>query len=59
MAYGAVWVAIGIILDAIITVRFQAEIFGVWQYYAGYALVLLAPWFEYEFQGSGAHPKAV
>jgi hypothetical protein len=59
LGYGAIWAAVGIILDAIISYRFQSNIFSQWQYYLAYALVLLAPWFEYEMQGSGAHPKPV
>jgi len=59
LGYGAVWVAVGIVLDTLISHRFLSNIFGLWQYYIGYALVLFAPWFEYEMQGSGAHPKPI
>ncbi len=43
LSYGITWVIIGVILDAIITMRFNNQIFlskGLW---LGYLLVLLAP----------------
>jgi len=43
LSYGICWVIIGIILDAIITMRYNPQIFlskGLW---LGYLLVLLAP----------------
>ncbi len=59
LGYGAIWAAVGMILDTLISYRLQSNLFGMWQYYLGYALVLLAPWVEYEIQGKGAHTKAV
>jgi hypothetical protein len=59
LGYGLAWAVVGMILDAIISRRFQSNIFGLWEYYFGYALVLLAPWIEYETQGSSAHHKPV
>ncbi len=46
--YGAIWVAIGLLLDAVVMRHFDAHIFTSWQYWAGYALVLLAPWAQIE-----------
>jgi hypothetical protein len=59
LGYGFAWAVIGIVLDVIISYRFQSNIFGLWEYYLGYALVVSAPWFEYEMQGSGVHRKPV
>jgi hypothetical protein len=44
--YGLTWAAVGIILDSLISSQFAAGqgIFGLWSYWVGYALVLLAPW---------------
>ena len=41
--YGAAFVIIGVVLDAIITTRFNAEIFRSVPLWVSYALVLLAP----------------
>lgn len=58
--YGLLWAIIGIALDLIITRQFQDNLFSMWTYWVGYALVFFAPWFEYELQGSGGgHPRAV
>lgn len=43
LAYGASWVVVGVVLDVLISARFNADIFTQWQYWVGYALVLLAP----------------
>lgn len=43
LGYGAVWVAIGMVLDAAVTQNFDAHIFTTWQYYVGYGLALLSP----------------
>ena len=43
LAYGLVWVIIGVILDLIITMRFNGGIFSEWTLWLGYVLVLLAP----------------
>lgn len=59
LGYGLLWAAIGIVLDLVISRQFQSNIFGMWTYWVGYALILFAPWVEYEVQGMGAHPKAV
>jgi len=43
LSYGLCWVVVGIILDAVVTMRFNDQIFlskGLW---LGYLLVLLAP----------------
>ena len=43
ISYGLTWVVIGLILDALVTMKFNAEIFTLWSLWAGYILVLLAP----------------
>jgi len=43
LGYGFTWVVIGVILDAIITIRFNPAIFMSRLLWAGYVLVLLAP----------------
>lgn len=44
--YGASWVVLGLLLDLAITQNYDAHIFTTWQYWSGYALVLLAPLLE-------------
>lgn len=41
--YGAVWVVVGLILDAVVTVRFNPGIFATRALWIGYLLVILAP----------------
>lgn len=43
LAYGLVWVVCGLILDLLVTARFNAAIFSSWTLWLGYVLVLLAP----------------
>lgn len=43
LMYGFTWVVVGVILDVIVTRRFNAAIFSEWSLWLGYALVLLAP----------------
>ena len=43
LGYGAVFVAVGMVLDAAITRLYDPHIFTTWQYYLGYSLALLAP----------------
>jgi FtsH-binding integral membrane protein len=57
--YGLTFAVIGIVLDMLISARFQSGIFSMATYWVGYALVFFAPWVEYEMQGAGAHPKAI
>ena len=59
LGYGVVFTAVGVVLDTLISYQFQSNIFSQWQYYLGYALVLLAPWIEYGLEGSEAHPRPV
>lgn len=59
IAYGAIWVAIGMILDYLISRQFNSGIFSSWTYWLGAVLILFAPWLEYEIQGVGAHPKEI
>ena len=42
-AYGASWVVIGVLLDAIVTMRFNPAIFAEWTLWFSYGLGLLAP----------------
>ncbi len=41
--FGLTWVAVGLILDWLITTKFAPEIFQDWTLWFGYALVLAAP----------------
>lgn len=43
LAYGVSWLVVGVILDAIVTMRFNSEIFMSWMLWLGYGLVVLAP----------------
>lgn len=48
LAYGLIWVVIGLALDAAVTMRFNAEIFSSWSLWLGYLLVLVVPVFQVE-----------
>ncbi|MDD5721124.1 MAG: hypothetical protein PHT16_01600 [Candidatus Pacebacteria bacterium] len=41
--YGVSWVIVGVVLDLLISMRFMADLFGRWEYWLAYALILLAP----------------
>jgi hypothetical protein len=41
--YGFTWVVVGVILDLLITLRFSPNVMLSWQYWLGYALVLVIP----------------
>ncbi|MFH1112146.1 MAG: hypothetical protein V1712_03730 [Patescibacteria group bacterium] len=43
LSYGLVWVAIGLILDLVVTTRFNAAIFSSWTLWLGYILILVVP----------------
>ena len=43
LKFGISWVIVGVVLDALITLRFSPGIFQMWTLWLGYALVLLAP----------------
>lgn len=43
LGYGLVWVVVGVILDAAVSMRFNAAIFSSWSVWLGYLLILLAP----------------
>jgi hypothetical protein len=43
LSYGLCWVVVGVILDAVITMRFNAEIFSTWTLWLSYFLMLIAP----------------
>ncbi|OGE75436.1 MAG: hypothetical protein A3C85_02975 [Candidatus Doudnabacteria bacterium RIFCSPHIGHO2_02_FULL_48_21] len=57
-AYGGTWLAIGVILDAIVTSRFETGLFGSWTYWLGYGLILFAPWLQLELR-TGEHHQPV
>lgn len=46
LSYGLTWAMVGVILDAIVTTRFNPAIFASWSLWLGYILVLLAPTFQ-------------
>lgn len=43
LSYSFIWVAVGLILDLIVTMKFNAAIFSLWTLWLGYALVFLVP----------------
>jgi len=43
LSYGIIWVIIGLLLDLVVTMRFEPAIFSSWTLWIGYALTLLAP----------------
>jgi len=43
LVYGIIFLAVGVILDALITIRFNPAIFGTRSLWLGYFLVLIAP----------------
>jgi hypothetical protein len=43
ISYGLVWVITGIVLDLLITLKFNAEVFSHWEYWASYAFIFIAP----------------
>lgn len=43
LGYGFSWLVVGVILDAIVTMRFDPAIFTSWSLWLGYGLVVLAP----------------
>jgi hypothetical protein len=48
LSYGLIWVGVVIILDAVITMRFNSGIFRLWALWLGYLLILIAPLFKIE-----------
>lgn len=44
LGYGLVWVIVGLILDYLITYRFNSQIFLMRTLWLGYLLVLIVPW---------------
>ncbi|MBI5071286.1 hypothetical protein HZB93_00065 [Candidatus Falkowbacteria bacterium] len=43
LGYGFSWLVVGVILDVIVTMRFNPAIFGDWTLWLGYGLGVLAP----------------
>ena len=52
LSYGLAWVIIGIILDSIVTMRFNPAIFSSRALWLGYVLVLLAPLLQVKKSGA-------
>lgn len=52
LGYGAMFAAIGIVLDLIISRVFVAGLFSMWTYYLAYAAILFAPSIELGFRGN-------
>ena len=43
LSFGLVWAIIGLVLDYLVSRKFEPAIFSMWTYWLGYALVVLAP----------------
>jgi hypothetical protein len=43
LGYGLSWLVVGVILDIIVTMRFNSAIFSDWTLWLGYGLAVLAP----------------
>jgi hypothetical protein len=41
--YGLIWIAICVILDIIIIIQFNLDIFNTWEYMLGHALIIVIP----------------
>lgn len=50
--YGAMFVVVGMVLDAIISQQLVSGLYGLWTYYLTYALILFAPSVELGLRGS-------
>ncbi len=46
LGYGLMWVVVGVVLDLLITSQFYSTVFSMWEYWVGYALILIAPMFQ-------------
>lgn len=46
LIYGILWLIVGIVLDFLITVRFNSAIFTQWSLWLGYIFIVLAPLFR-------------
>lgn len=55
LAYGVLWVLVGLILDLLITAKFDPTIFSSKAFWASYLLVLIAPFLRIKktFAGGG------
>lgn len=56
LGYGVVWAAAGIILDLTVVSLFSLQMFGFWQYWLGYALLLFAPWVQLQMRQGSSLP---
>ena len=43
LMYGASFIIVGLVLDFVVTKRFNDQIFGMWSLWLGYGLVFLTP----------------
>ena len=50
LEYGISWVAVGVVLDLIASTQFNSYLFGAWEYWVGYALILAVPLFSAELK---------
>jgi len=57
LMYGIAWVIIGVILDAVVTMRFNALIFQSKSVWLGYLLILIAPLVYTQIKKSPKAPK--
>jgi hypothetical protein len=48
LGYGFTWALMGLTLDLVVTQWFDAHIFGAWQQWMSYALVMAAPLLQIE-----------
>lgn len=53
LGYGVAFVAIGIVLDLIISQRLVSGLFNLWTYYLAYAVILFAPSVELALRDQG------
>lgn len=58
LGYGAMFAAIGVVLDLIISQQFISGLFGFWTYYLTYAAILFAPSVQAAFR-SALSPRAI
>ena len=59
LGYGAVFAAVGIALDLIVSQQLVSGLFGLWTYYLAYAAILFAPSVQVLFHQSSPSARAV
>ena len=55
LSYGSLFVAVGLVLDFIISRQFNSGIFGMFTYWVGYALMLFAPTLRIQSEERSVH----